>query len=146
MIKTLIQYRNNIYPQIDVFDCVIKSISVSSCDIVFSFDENGYWLKESENDSFHRVYPATMTLKKCNVNNIALFIIERKTLLGKTYQTRKYIDFRYFVSMLCSNQCKFEIVQRYYYECGCLFYCKFYKKEKSSIEDIIHIFNTAYIL
>ena len=114
------QYRCE-YPAISISDCITSKIIVDENTVTFRFDDIGVWVKNNEFDSFHRTKKAILSLYKCDIENIDLFILKEKRIFGKACRIREYLEFDEFVSGINAEEFHFEIVQEYKSNMGSLF-------------------------
>ena len=109
----------NSYPSIILHDCTIEKVRFEEGAIVFTFDNNGFWVaKEHPQNPFGEILrTGTAELRLANIDLDFLFIsmyIKRR-FLGRTLSTtRKRLSLEDFAAKLNSGVWTFEFVDEYY--------------------------------
>ena len=120
----------NSYPNISLHDCRIEGIRLEDQDVIFEFDDNGFWIGR---DHPQNLFGETLRtdnaeLRLINIDSDLLFInIHNKLRFAKIklFTIRKKVSLEDFIAKVNSGKWKFEFVDEYYgYHramfCGCL--------------------------
>lgn len=122
----------NNYPIVSISDCVLEHIEVEKDRILLRFDNNGIWIKYSENNEMSRVNKAIISLCGYDIGTVDIFELKKIKVLGKFYKIKKNIDFNVFVDKVNSSEWRLEFVHEYYSAVGGLFIGRLLKDKNLS--------------
>ena len=132
-------YENNFfggYPDIILHDCIIKGIRIENQNIIFEFDEFGFWISKNHKDNpFDEILRTGLSeLKLINVDfDFFSVYTDSKLPLVKGTLTRikKNITLDEFIFKLNKGEWKFEFVDEYYAYKSAMF-CGYIKQNKKN--------------
>ena len=109
----------NSYPDISLHDCRIEGIRFENGDIVFEFDDNGFWVgKDHPENPFGEILrtgKAEMRLVSIDPDSFSVNMHEELRIAGgKTITTRNEITLNDFIKKIDSKKWQFEFVDEYY--------------------------------
>lgn len=134
------EQRKNAYPNIILSDCIIDEIQVSNQDIVIKFLRHGFVIKDDASSKYYRTKSAQIVIKECDIDNILIqYVYNKKKLGGKVIQVIKDMKLHTFFNNISEQKWRYEIVEEYYSEVGCLFIGKI-RVAKNSMWCYIKIF------
>lgn len=107
----------NAHDNILLSDCVIKKIEHENNNIYLYFNEYGIWIKK-DSEEYKRERSVQIVFCGCDIDNINIHVVEKKTFFKKTIFIEKDVDFKDFLLNINSGLWKCQIVQEYYCEIG----------------------------
>jgi hypothetical protein len=127
----------NDWENMSLHDCRIMKISILDTDTVFEFNDNGFWITETNNQNPYkrtlRTEKSQLTLTNCHC--ITLKITERQWLLSKFLRNKKvHIPWLDLCSKINANEYQFEFIN------------EIHQKGLVRYEGILHSNNEPYSL
>jgi len=116
----IIRYYRYEYPVLSISDCVASEIMIDDNTVVFKFDNNGFWIKNNDDDCYHRTRKSILTLYDCDIENIDIFLLTEINILGEKRRVKEYLEFEEFVDNINKKTMSFEIIQEYKSDVGSL--------------------------
>ena len=103
-----------------ISDCVASEIMIDGNTVVFKFDNTGFWIKNNDDDCYHRTRKSILTLYDCDIENIAIFLLTEKNISGEMRRIKEYLEFEEFIDNINKKAMSFEIIQEYKSDIGSL--------------------------
>lgn len=117
----IIRINRNEYPTISISDSIVSEIMIDSNTVVFKFDNPGLWIKNNDEDCFHRTRKSVLTLYDCDIDNINIFLLTEKYISGEKQRIKEYLEFEEIVDYINKKTMSYEIVQEYKSDIGSMF-------------------------
>ena len=109
----------NSYPSITLHDCTVESVRLEKQDIVFMFDDGGFWIsKEHPQNPFGeslRTGQAELRFTNVDPGFLSISVYHVWRFAGRrVFTTRRKLSFDDFAAKINSGMWAFEVVDEYY--------------------------------
>ena len=109
----------NDYPNIILHDCKITKISKENNDLIFEFNDKGFWIGK---DNKHNPYNKILRTGKSMIRFVEYeqeftdnYIFKEYRLMGKTILTKRLeVSFDYIISQINAGKWQFEFIDEFY--------------------------------
>ena len=114
----------NSYPDIILHDCTIERVRLEKQDIVFEFNDRGFWITEDNTQNPFkktlRTGKAELRLTNIDLNSLTINVYnELRFAWRKLFTTKKKTSLADFAAKINSGKWAFEFVDEYYgYKCA----------------------------
>jgi hypothetical protein len=109
----------NAYPNIILHDCRIIKAWIDNCDIVFEFDDSGFWICEDNKDNPFgktlRTDKSEIRFTKYDADAVHIYIFKTFHLFGKSIFTKRIeVGLDKFIAQINCGNWQFECVDELY--------------------------------
>ena len=109
----------NSHPNINLHDCTVKGMRLEERDIVFAFDDQGFWVgKEHPQNPFGqslRTGEAELRLMNVDADFTSISVYHKHSFAKREmFTTRRQLSLEDFVAKINSGMWTFEFVDEYY--------------------------------
>ncbi len=109
----------NDYPIIILHDCCIENITIDGHNIVFDFDENGFWVsgnsKYNSDEKTLRTDKSEVQFTNCDFDFIRIYIYNTYRIFGKPFFTRRIeLPLKKLSTLINSRKWQFEFIDELY--------------------------------
>lgn len=109
----------NAYPQIFLHDCRVCGMQMDGDDLIFRFDENGFWISEQDPRNPYgmtlRTDASIIRLTNCDFAYMSFYLFREVRLFGHLLFTKRVsVSFAKLGKLLRRGKCSMEFVSELY--------------------------------